>query len=73
MQFYRAKLIFAVQSIVAASGSPNDFDASAWVNEWIRQPLPALGGRTPAEYLDCAEGCDLLIRLLAQSAAGVFV
>ncbi|BFI95690.1 MAG: hypothetical protein RSP_12000 [Rhodanobacter sp.] len=69
----RAKLISVVQAIVKESGEPRDFDAAAWIDDWSKQALPALGGKTPADYLHTHEGCDLLIRLLRQMQAGVFV
>ena len=28
-----------------------DFDLDAWVAQWMREPLPELGGKTPAEML----------------------
>ena len=71
-QANRVRLISAVQAIVRESGDPRDFDAAAWVDDWSKQALPALGGKTPAEHLHTHEGCDLLIHLLRQMQAGVF-
>lgn len=66
-----AQLIGLAQKIVEESGDPADFDAAQWVGEWLNEPHPALGGKTPADYFDTAEGRTLVSNLLArqQSAA----
>jgi hypothetical protein len=38
------------------SGNMGEFDAPRWVSTWLVQPLPALGGLTPASYMDTFEG-----------------
>lgn len=69
----RAKLISVVQVIVDESGDPRSFDAAAWVDGWLKQTVPALNWKTPADYLYTDEDCDRLILLLRQMQAGAFV
>jgi putative toxin-antitoxin system antitoxin component (TIGR02293 family) len=66
-----SKLVGQVQALVAESAS-REFDAARWVARWVETPLPALGGKAPAEYLDTREGQELVARLLNQSASGVY-
>jgi hypothetical protein len=73
VQANRIKLISIVQAIVEESGDRRDFDAAAWVDSWLKQPVPALNWKTPADYLYTNEDCDRLILLLRQIQAGVFV
>lgn len=66
------RLIGQVAVMVEQSGSPEGFNAARWVGDWLEQPISALGGAKPADYMDTREGQELLSRLLAQSQAGVF-
>lgn len=66
------RLIGQVAALVAESGNPDGFDPAHWVGEWLEQPLPALGGARPADFMDTMEGQGLVSRLLRQSQAGVF-
>ena len=52
------------------SGGPAHFDCARWVMTWLGQPLPALGGRRPAELMGTAEGRALVSDLLAQQQSG---
>lgn len=70
--FGMARLIGQVESMVNESGDPKGFDAPGWVADWLDQPLPALGNRTPGEFMDTAEGQSLVSDLLAQSQSGAF-
>ena len=63
-------LIAMVQTMVEESGDPTGFDAARWVSEWLTEPLPALGGETPASYLDTFEGQKLVANLLAMIQSG---
>ena len=65
-------LIGMVQTMVEQSGDPTDFDAARWVSEWLTKPLPALGGETPASYMDTFEGQKLVAELLAMSQSGAY-
>jgi putative toxin-antitoxin system antitoxin component (TIGR02293 family) len=65
-------LIGLVQKMVNESGDPVGFDAARWVGRWITGPVPALGGKTPASYLDTFEGQKLVANLLAMSQSGAY-
>lgn len=67
-----ASLISKVQKMVEESGDPSNFDAARWVANWLSQPLPALGGATPASYMDTFEGQKLAAELLAMSQSGAY-
>lgn len=67
-----ASLIGMVQTMVEQSGDPAGFDAARWVASWLGKPLPALGGQTPASYLDTFEGQKLVADLLAMSQSGAY-
>ncbi|WP_236077311.1 antitoxin Xre-like helix-turn-helix domain-containing protein [Paraburkholderia domus] len=67
-----AKLIGQVQTMVEESGDPTGFDAAQWLASWLDEPLPALGGQRPAEYMDTAEGRDLVSNLLAMAQSGAY-
>ena len=67
-----ASLVGQVQSLVAESGRPQGFDAGAWVSNWLDQPVPALGGRRPAELMDTPEGQGIVSRLVAQMQSGAY-
>lgn len=65
-------LVGLVQSMVEESGEPEGFDAAQWLRRWIQIPVPALGGRTPADMLGTAAGQEEVARLLRQAQAGVY-
>lgn len=65
-------LIDLVRTMVGQSGDPAGFDAARWVSGWLSRPLPALGGQTPASYLDTFEGQRLVAGLLAASQSGAY-
>lgn len=67
-----AKLIGQVQTMVEQSGDPIGFDAAQWLACWLDEPLPALGGQRPAEYMDTAEGRELVSSLLAMAQSGAY-
>jgi putative toxin-antitoxin system antitoxin component (TIGR02293 family) len=67
-----AQLVGQAQSIVQESGNPEGFDATRWVGEWLNEPHPALGNKTPAEYFDTAEGRQLVSNLLARQQSGAY-
>lgn len=66
------RLIGQVAAIVDESGSPQQFDAARWMGEWLEQPVLALQGGTPGDYMDTLTGQALVSSLLLQSQAGVF-
>jgi putative toxin-antitoxin system antitoxin component (TIGR02293 family) len=65
-------LIGMVQIMVEQSGNPEGFDAPQWLSGWLSNPLPALGGKTPASYMDTFEGQRLVADLLAMSQSGAY-
>ena len=67
-----ASLVGQVQSLVAESGRADGFDAGAWVSNWLEQPVPALGGRRPAELMDTSEGQAIVSRLVTQMQSGAY-
>lgn len=67
-----AELVGQVEVMMEESGAPKGFDPRAWVGRWIDTPLPALGSRKPAEFMDTAEGQKLVSKLLAQSQSGAY-
>jgi putative toxin-antitoxin system antitoxin component (TIGR02293 family) len=68
-----AKLIGQVQTMVRESGDPGGFDAAQWLAQWLDEPLPALGGARPAQYMDTAEGREFVSTLLATAQSGAYV
>lgn len=67
-----ARLVGQVQAMVEESGDPEGFDAANWVAQWLEQPLPALGGRRPAELMDTPEGQTLVSNLVARLQTGAY-
>ncbi|GJJ04226.1 hypothetical protein RugamoR64_47640 [Duganella rhizosphaerae] len=67
-----ATLIGKVQAMVEESGDPAGFEAARWVADWLAKPLPALGGATPASYMDTFEGQKLVAELLSMSQSGAY-
>jgi putative toxin-antitoxin system antitoxin component (TIGR02293 family) len=66
------RLVGQAQSLVEESGGPKDFNAAQWLADWLDHPLPALGGRRPAEFMDTADGRALVSDLLAQQQSGAY-
>ena len=67
-----ARLIGLAQSLVQTSGGPQDFDAARWLASWLDEPLNALCGKRPAEFMDTSEGRSLIAGLLAQQQSGAY-
>lgn len=67
-----ARLIGQAQSLVRESGGPKAFDAATWIAAWLERPLPALGGKPPALFMDTADGRALVADLLAQDQSGAY-
>lgn len=67
-----SKLVGQVQVMIEQSGDPRGFDPAKWVADWLDRPLPALGGRCPADYMDTAEGQELVSNLLAKMQSGAY-
>jgi uncharacterized protein (DUF2384 family) len=61
--------------MLVESGDPitaSGFDVDKWLADWMNQPMPALGGRHPIEYMDTIEGQDQVSGLLARMQSGAF-
>jgi len=70
-----ARLIGQLQRMLEQSGDPDlpeAFSAARWFAGWLYDPLPALGGRAPAELMDTAEGRSVVSRLLLQMQTGAY-
>jgi len=70
-----AKLIGQVESMLEESGDPElmrGFDAARWLTHWMEEPIPALGGASPAAYMDTIEGQEMISRLLATMQTGAY-
>lgn len=67
-----AALIGKAQTMVEESGDPTGFDAAHWLGDWLAKPLPALGGATPASYMDTFEGQKLVAELLSMMQSGAY-
>jgi putative toxin-antitoxin system antitoxin component (TIGR02293 family) len=61
-----ARLIGQAQDLVRESGTVDEFDAGRWIGSWLQNPLPALGGRSPDEFMDTVDGRALVSDLLSQ-------
>lgn len=48
------------------------FDPTEWLRQWIRQPIPALGGQRPVDLMETEEGLERVRRTLLQMQAGTF-
>ncbi len=75
---YRAmgllRVMSTLQQLLKESGDPAllpAFDLEAWVSVWIRTPLPALHGKTPAEMLRNPEGQRAVEDLLERMRGGL--
>lgn len=69
---YVDALTAIVQRIVNESGDPVGFDARAWTLEWIHEPVPALGGARPIDYMLTAEGSALVETLVHRMQTGAY-
>jgi putative toxin-antitoxin system antitoxin component (TIGR02293 family) len=68
-----ATLIGQVETLAEEQGAPAGFDAAKWFRDWMRQPVPALGGRKPVELLDTKEGQQIVSGLLDAIRAGAYL
>jgi len=66
------RLVGQTETLVRESGSSVGFDAAKWLAGWLDRPLPALGGRAPAEFMDTADGRAMVADLMAQQQSGAY-
>jgi putative toxin-antitoxin system antitoxin component (TIGR02293 family) len=67
-----ARLVGQAQAMVDESGDAAGFDSARWVAGWLEQPMPALGGRSPGEYMDTVEGQQIVSGLLERARGGAY-
>lgn len=67
-----AKLVGQLEAMVQESGEPAGFDSGAWLARWLTEPLPALGGKRPADLIDTMEGQGLVSAALARLQSGAY-
>ena len=67
-----ARLVGLVDKIVSESGMPTGFDAARWTATWLERPNNALGGQTPGDFMDTADGRALVAGLVAQMQSGAY-
>jgi putative toxin-antitoxin system antitoxin component (TIGR02293 family) len=67
-----AKLVGQLDAMLEEGGTSEGFDAPSWISRWLREPLPALGGRKPIDLLDTMEGQALVSRTLSQIQSGAY-
>lgn len=63
-----------LRRLLEESGDPEDskgFDLSGWVARWMREELPELGGKTPAEMLRNPEGQRAVEEVLERMRGGL--
>lgn len=64
-------LIGQVQAMIDTESAP-EFDAAKWLASWLAAPLPALGGATPASFMDTVEGQKYVGNLLEMAQSGAY-
>lgn len=63
-----------LRRLLEESGDPDllkDFDLEAWVAQWMREQLPELGGKSPAEMLRNPEGQRAVEQVLERMRGGL--
>lgn len=49
-----------------------DFDMVLWLEEWLQQPVPALGGVRPIEMVRTPQGFKAVVKVLAAIESGAY-
>jgi putative toxin-antitoxin system antitoxin component (TIGR02293 family) len=68
------RLAATLRRLLEESGDSDllkDFDLEAWVAQWMREQLPELGGKTPAEMLRNPEGQRAVEQVLERMRGGL--
>lgn len=65
-------LMALVGQVEAMAGPAEGFSALRWTATWLTEPVPALGGQPPAEFLETMEGRRLLSSLLPRMQSGAY-
>lgn len=68
---FLAELVNIVKDAIPEENThQSNFDPAQWVGRWIANPLPALGGATPTDYLATGDGRTIVKRLLNNTLTG---
>lgn len=65
-------LAATVQRMVDESGTPEHFNARAWLDGWLTDEVPALGFRRPADVLKEPDGLGRVKQILTSMQSGAF-
>jgi putative toxin-antitoxin system antitoxin component (TIGR02293 family) len=68
------RVVATLRRLLEESGDPEqlkDFDLEGWVAQWMREPLPELAGKTPAEMLRNPEGQRVVEQVLERMRGGL--
>jgi putative toxin-antitoxin system antitoxin component (TIGR02293 family) len=68
------RVMATLRRLLEESGDPEQlakFDLEAWVAQWMRDRLPELGGKTPAEMLRNPEGQRAVEQVLERMRGGL--
>jgi uncharacterized protein (DUF2384 family) len=67
-------LLDDTQHLLADSTHPaaQSFAAGPWLGRWLKTQQPALGGRSPSEYIATPTGQQIVRRLLGSIASGAY-
>lgn len=68
------RVMATLRRLLEESGDPQQlagFDLEAWVAQWMREPLPELGNKTPAEMLRNPEGQRAVEQVLERMRGGL--
>lgn len=68
------RIVARLQRLLQESGDPAQlagFDLDAWIRDWMREPLPEFGGKTPAQLLRNPEGQRAIEELLDRMRGGL--
>lgn len=68
----KSDLIRLVEQIVSDSGLSNELNISQWLEEWLHSAVPALGFRSPSEFLDTEEGRELVRSMIKCMQSGTY-
>jgi putative toxin-antitoxin system antitoxin component (TIGR02293 family) len=66
------KLIGQVTSMTLGAEKGTGFDAEKWLAHWLDEPSAVLNGKRPADFMDTAEGQELVSDLLARMESGAY-
>lgn len=62
-----------VHAEIAPSLADPSFDLDLWLDEWLRQPIPALGGRVAGDLLIHPDGVESVKRVLGAMVSGAYL